>query len=112
LICALRGYRSVRQVAKDFDLTETAVRKWVKQAGRDAGRRQNSSSYAKAWKRAGYESTRRVPTGYMGFVRTRTLTATPATVGPTPGPGQSGHATGEVILVGCVKTKAPEASSA
>ena len=32
-----RGDRSVGQVAKDFDLTETAVRAWVKQAGRDAG---------------------------------------------------------------------------
>ena len=32
-----RGDRSVGQVAKDFDLTETAVREWVKQAG--AGRR-------------------------------------------------------------------------
>jgi transposase len=34
-----RGDRSVGQVAKDFDLTETAVREWVKQAGRDAGTR-------------------------------------------------------------------------
>ena len=33
----LKGDRSVGQVAKDFDLTETAVREWVKQAGRDAG---------------------------------------------------------------------------
>lgn len=73
----------------------------------------NSSSYAKAWKRAGYESTRRgVPTGHMGFVKTRTLTAAPTTVGPTPGLGQSARATGEIILVGCVKTKAPEASRA
>jgi transposase len=32
-----RGDRSVGQVAKDFDLTETAVREWVKQAQRDAG---------------------------------------------------------------------------
>jgi transposase len=32
-----RGDRSVGHVAKDFDLTETAVREWVKQAGRDAG---------------------------------------------------------------------------
>src|SRR5277367_5715678 len=32
-----RGDRSVGQVAKDFDLTETAVREWVKQAERDAG---------------------------------------------------------------------------
>jgi transposase len=34
-----RGGRSVGQVAKDFDLTETAVREWVKQAQRDAGSR-------------------------------------------------------------------------
>lgn len=32
-----RGDRSVGQVAKDFDLTETAVRLWVSQAGADAG---------------------------------------------------------------------------
>ena len=31
-----RGDRSVAQVAKDFDLTETAVRAWVKQAEIDA----------------------------------------------------------------------------
>lgn len=35
--CCQRGDRSVRQVALDFDLTETAVREWVKQAERDAG---------------------------------------------------------------------------
>jgi transposase len=34
-----RGDRSAGQVAKDFDLTETAVREWVKQAGRDTGTR-------------------------------------------------------------------------
>jgi transposase len=34
-----RGDRSVGQVARDFDLTETAVREWVKQAGRDSGTR-------------------------------------------------------------------------
>jgi transposase len=32
-----RGDRSVGQVAKDFDLTETAVREWLKQAERDTG---------------------------------------------------------------------------
>src|ERR1700754_165245 len=32
-----RGDRSVGQVARDFDLTETAVREWVRQAERDAG---------------------------------------------------------------------------
>jgi transposase len=36
-----RGDRSVGQVAKDFDLTETAVREWVKQADRDSGARQD-----------------------------------------------------------------------
>ncbi|MFB9324236.1 transposase [Cryptosporangium minutisporangium] len=34
-----RGDRSVGQIAKDFDLTETAVRQWVVQADRDAGAR-------------------------------------------------------------------------
>jgi transposase len=34
-----RGDRSIGQVARDFDLTETAVREWVRQAERDAGRR-------------------------------------------------------------------------
>ncbi len=34
-----RGDRSIGQVARDFDLTETAVREWVKQAERDAGSR-------------------------------------------------------------------------
>ena len=39
-----RGDRSVGQVAKDFDLTETAVREWVRQAGVDAGERPGLSS--------------------------------------------------------------------
>ena len=34
-----QGDRSVGQVAKDFDLTETAVREWVRQAERDTGTR-------------------------------------------------------------------------
>ncbi|WP_167454856.1 helix-turn-helix domain-containing protein, partial [Micromonospora arborensis] len=32
-----RGDRTLRQVSQDFDLTETAVRDWVKQADLDAG---------------------------------------------------------------------------
>jgi len=36
-----RGDRSVGQVARDFDLTGTAVREWVKQAERDAGTRED-----------------------------------------------------------------------
>jgi transposase len=36
-----QGDRSVGQVARDFDLTETAVREWVKQAERDAGTRED-----------------------------------------------------------------------
>jgi transposase len=31
------GDRSIGQVAKDFDLTETAVREWVRQADIDTG---------------------------------------------------------------------------
>jgi transposase len=34
-----RGERSIGQVARDFDLTQTAVREWVRQAERDAGTR-------------------------------------------------------------------------
>jgi transposase len=34
-----RGDRTIRQVTEDFDLTETAVRQWVKQAELDAGTR-------------------------------------------------------------------------
>ena len=41
-----RGDRSVGQVAKDFDLTETAVREWVKQAERDAGTRHDGMTTA------------------------------------------------------------------
>jgi transposase len=39
-----RGDRSIGQVARDFDLTETAVREWVKQAEVDAGERAGLSS--------------------------------------------------------------------
>jgi transposase len=34
-----RGDRSIGQVARDFDLTETAVRQWIRQAERDGGMR-------------------------------------------------------------------------
>ena len=34
-----RGDRTIGQVARDFDLTETAVRAWVNQAETDAGER-------------------------------------------------------------------------
>ena len=34
-----RGDRSIGQVSRDFDLTETAVRVWVQQAEIDAGAR-------------------------------------------------------------------------
>ena len=33
--------KTVGQVARELDLTETAVREWVRQAGRDAGTRQD-----------------------------------------------------------------------
>jgi transposase len=37
-----RGDRTVGQVARDFELTETAVRAWVKQAELDAGTRSDA----------------------------------------------------------------------
>jgi transposase len=38
------GDRSVGQVARDFDLVESAVRRWVEQADIDAGRQQGLTS--------------------------------------------------------------------
>ena len=42
------GDRTIGQVAKDFDLTETAVRAWVNQAETDAGQRPGLSSDERA----------------------------------------------------------------
>ena len=39
-----RGDRSIGQVAHDFDLTETAVREWVRQADVNAGKREGLTS--------------------------------------------------------------------
>jgi transposase len=41
-----RGDRTIGQVAKDFDLTETAVREWVRQADLDAGVRSDGLTSA------------------------------------------------------------------
>ena len=38
------GDRSVGQVARDFDLTETAVREWVRQAEVDTGARDGTTT--------------------------------------------------------------------
>ena len=35
-----RGDRSIGQISRDFDLTETAVREWVRQAEIDGGARE------------------------------------------------------------------------
>jgi transposase len=43
-----RGDRSIGQVAKDFDLTETNVRTWVKQAEIDQGERPASKAGARS----------------------------------------------------------------
>src|ERR1022692_2468729 len=42
------GDRTIGQVARDFDLTETAVRAWVTQAGTDAGERPGLTSDERA----------------------------------------------------------------
>jgi transposase-like protein len=44
-----RGDRSVGQVARDFDLTEAAVREWVKQAGVTRGRAATPSIRSRCW---------------------------------------------------------------
>ena len=38
------GDRSIAEVAKDFDLTPSAVRRWVAQAATDAGEREGLTS--------------------------------------------------------------------
>ena len=38
------GDRSIRQVARDFDLTVSSVRRWVEQAEIDAGQREGLTS--------------------------------------------------------------------
>jgi transposase len=43
-----RGDRSIGQVARDFDLTETNVRTWVKQAQIDQGERPGLTSEERA----------------------------------------------------------------
>ena len=43
-----RGDRTIAQVARDFDLTETAVRAWVRQAEIDAGERDGLTSEERA----------------------------------------------------------------
>ena len=43
-----RGDRTVGQVAKDFDLTETAVRDWVKRADIDEGHRDGLTTVERA----------------------------------------------------------------
>jgi transposase len=42
------GDRTIGQVARDFDLTETAVRAWVKQAEIDAGDRDGLTTEERA----------------------------------------------------------------
>jgi transposase len=42
------GDRTIGQVARDFDLTETAVRAWVNQAETDAGQRPGLTSDERA----------------------------------------------------------------
>jgi transposase len=44
-LCA-RGDRTIGQVSKDFDLTETAVRDWIKQAELDSGARSDGLTSA------------------------------------------------------------------
>ncbi|WP_438672097.1 transposase [Spongiactinospora gelatinilytica] len=39
-----RGDRPISEVARDFDLTETSVRQWVRQAEIDAGERDGLTS--------------------------------------------------------------------
>jgi transposase-like protein len=56
-----RGDRSIGEVARDFDLTETAVREWVKRAQVDAGERAGLSSARRCLASAGARAVCCVP---------------------------------------------------
>jgi transposase len=47
-----KGDRSMAEVARDLDLTETSVRRWVAQAEVDAGRRPGQTSAEQGGDRA------------------------------------------------------------
>ncbi len=55
-----QGDRSIGAVARDFDLTETAVRDWVKQADIDAGARPGVTSAEQAEQAALRRENRRL----------------------------------------------------
>ena len=55
-----RGDQSVGQISKDFDLTETAAREWIKQAERDTGTRQDGGlTSTERWELAGLRAENR-----------------------------------------------------
>ena len=98
-----RGDRSVGQVACDFDLTETAVREWVRQADVDAGSRPGLTSA----EREGTQSAaageppvaagRRDPPASDGFLRV--CVAAIGVTGRRDAAGLSTHVTSTLLVL-------------
>jgi transposase len=65
-----------RQVAKDFDLTETAVRDWVKQADLDAGTRSDGLTTAERDELAQLRRENRRLREDVGILKRATLSST------------------------------------
>ncbi|MFC4034752.1 transposase [Streptomyces polygonati] len=99
-----RGDRSMGQVAKDFDLTETAVRDWVRQAEVDAGERDGLTSGEREELAALRRENRRLRED-VDILKRATLTNH---LGSGPRPG---HAAGESCPLrrGCLRC-APQPS--
>ncbi|WP_392892429.1 transposase [Streptomyces sp. LN699] len=86
-----RGDRSVGQVAKGFDLTEAAVRDWVRQAQVDAGEREGRRNST-----PGFRGVRDAePTEYITTVHERSRSTCGAPRGPA---GTAGAATAPRFL--------------
>src|ERR687897_2313533 len=68
-----RGDRSIGQVARDFDLTETAVREWVRQVERDSGTRSDGGlTSAERHELAALRREKRPPRGDLGVLKRAT----------------------------------------
>jgi transposase len=70
-----RGDRTVGQVAKDVDLTETAVREWVKQAQLDGGQRTDGLTTAERAELSAFRRDNRRLTQDVDILKRATLSS-------------------------------------
>jgi transposase-like protein len=111
-----RGDRSVAQVARDFDLTETAVRAWVRQAELGAGERTDGVTSAEREELAALRAENR-PSRICSPMRAARRAIPEGMAEATVGfsaqaePGQSAEADRCRFLAVCRKTSQPADAS-